>query len=266
MSEINEKVEVNAIYIQKLVTENKYLRVECNGLKNRLSKIETSQLSNNVIVTGIPEQTWEPYECTKQRVYDTISSAIATSDPSKVDTALDEARAMDIAYCTRVGKYRPNHNRSISVTFTRWDDKERVMLIKNKLPTGIYINNEYPLHVKRIRDTLRPILRLAKNNPRYKEKSKLEGDHLVINGTSFGICDLNKLPSDLAPYKAAQKEDSTHIAFHGELSPYSNFHRSNFVLDDHQFHLTEQWIHYFLAIVLQQIRYWQPQRLMSLSD
>ena len=243
VSEINEKVEVNTIDIQKLVAENKYLRGECDGLKNRLSKIETSQLSNNVIVTGIPEQTWEPYECTKQRVYDTISSAIIASDPSKENSALEEARAMDIAYCTRVGKYKPNHNRPISVTFTRRHDKERVMLIKNKLPTRIYINNEYPLHMKKIRDTLRP------SNPRYTEKSKLEGDHLVINGTRYGISDLNKLPSDLAPYKAAQKEDNSHIAFHGELSPYSNFHRSTFVLLDHQFHSTEQWIQYQKALL-----------------
>ena len=249
VSEINEKVEVNTIDIQKLVAENKYLRGECDDLKNRLSKIETSQLSNNVIVTGIPEQTWEPYECTKQRVYDTISSAIIASDPSKENSALEEARAMDIAYCTRVGKYKPNHNRPISVTFTRRDDKERVMLIKNKLPTGIYINNEYPLHVKKIRDTLRPILRLAKSNPRYTEKSKLEGDHLVINGTRYGMSDLNKLPSDLAPFKAAQKEDNSHIAFHGELSPYSNFHRSTFVLHDHQFHSMEQWIQYQKALL-----------------
>ena len=42
VSEINEKVEVNTIDIQKLVAENKYLRGECDGLKNRLSKIETS--------------------------------------------------------------------------------------------------------------------------------------------------------------------------------------------------------------------------------
>ena len=104
VSEINEKVEVNAIGIQKLVAENKYLRLECDGLRSRLSKIETSQLSNNVIVTGIPEQTWELYECTKQRIYNTISSAIAASDPSKENSALEEARAMDIAYCTRVGR------------------------------------------------------------------------------------------------------------------------------------------------------------------
>ena len=119
VSEINEKVEVNTIDIQKLVAENKYLRGECDGLKNRLSKIETSQLSNNVIVTGIPEQTWEPYECTKQRVYDTISAAIIASDPSKENSALEEARSMDIAYCTRVSKYRPNYNWPISVAFTR---------------------------------------------------------------------------------------------------------------------------------------------------
>ena len=60
VSEINEKVEVNTIDIQNLVAENKYLRGECDGLRSRLSKIETSQLSNSVIVMGIPEQTWEP--------------------------------------------------------------------------------------------------------------------------------------------------------------------------------------------------------------
>ena len=250
VSEINEKVEVNVTDIKKLVTENKHLRVECDGLKDRLSKLEISQLSNNIMVTGMLEQTWEPYECTKQRVYDTISSAISASDPSEKDTALDEAMAMDIVYCTGVGKYRPKYNRSISVTFIRCDDKEKVMSIKNKLPSGIYINNEYPLHVKRIRDTLRPIIRLAKNDPHYKEKSKLEGDHLVINGTNFGICDLDKLPSDLAPYKAAQKEDSCHIAFHGELGPYSNFHRSSFILKDQQFHSAEQWIQYQKALLI----------------
>ena len=71
--------------------------MECDGLRSRLSKIETSQLSNNVIVMGVPEQTWKPYECTKQRVYDTISSAIAATDPSKEDSALEEGKGN--GYC-----------------------------------------------------------------------------------------------------------------------------------------------------------------------
>ena len=32
----------------------------------RLSKIESSQLSNNVMITGLPEQQWKPYETTKK--------------------------------------------------------------------------------------------------------------------------------------------------------------------------------------------------------
>ena len=43
-----------------------------------------------------------------------------------------------------------------------------------KLPTGIYVNEEFPAHVKRDWDMLRPILKLAKSLPQYREKSKLE--------------------------------------------------------------------------------------------
>ena len=72
------------------------------------------QLSNNVIITGIEEQTWELVEVTKQRVYDTITSTIDASDGN---VTLDEAYKVDVAYCSRVGKYIPNVNRPITVTF-----------------------------------------------------------------------------------------------------------------------------------------------------
>ena len=98
------------------------------------------------------------------------------------------------------------------------------MSIRSKLPQGIYINNEYPLHIKHARDTLRPILRLVKSLPDYWEKSRMEGNHLEINGTIYGLHDLHKLQPALSGYKAAQKEDDHTIAFMGKLSPYSNFH------------------------------------------
>ena len=59
----------------------------------------------------------------------------------------------------------------------------------------------------------------------------LDGDKLVINGTRYGTVDIGKLPPDLAVYKAAQKEDDENIVFHGEVSPYSNFHRSPFTMN-----------------------------------
>ena len=73
---------------------------------------------------------------------------------------------------------------------------------------------------------------------------KLEGDKLVINRTKYGIEDLGKLPPNLSAYLVAKKSDSETIVFHGELSPYSNFHPSPFTINNKKFHSAEQWIQY----------------------
>ena len=115
---------------------------------------------------------------------------------------------------------------------------------KQNLPAGIYTNDEYPLHIKCTRDRLLPILRYAKSLPDYKDKCRLDGDKLIINGAILGIEDILKLPGDLAVYKAAEKTDVETITFHGELSPHSNFHRSPFTINNEMFHSAEQWIQY----------------------
>ena len=77
---------------------------------------------------------------------------------------------------------------------------------EKNLPDGIYINDEYPVKVWRNRDKLRPILRLAKSLPHYREKCKMSGDKLSINGVSYTVNDLNKLPPDLAEYLGTEGE------------------------------------------------------------
>ena len=118
------------------------------------------------------------------------------------------------------------------------------MGIKSKLPQGIYTNNEYLLHIKRVRDTLWPILRYAKTIPSYQDKCKIKGDHLVINRINYGIHDISKLPSERAAYKATQKEDDHYIAFHRELRPYSSFYQSKFTINNHSYFSSEQWIQF----------------------
>ena len=73
-------------------------------------------------------------------------------------------------------------------------------------------------------------------------------DRLIINGTSYGVDDIPTLPPDLAPYKAAEKSNDTHLVFSGELSPYSNLHRSPFTINGQQSHSSEQWIQYQKAL------------------
>ena len=83
---------------------------------------------------------------------------------------------------------------------------------------------------------------MAKSLPQYREKSRLQGDKLVINGTHYGVKDISRLPLDLAAYKAAQQTVSTTIVFHGELSPYLNFHSAPFVIDGQKFPTSKYYI------------------------
>ena len=49
----------------------------------------------------------------------------------------------------------------------------------------------------------------------------MENDKLAINRMKYGLEDLNKLPVELAPYKAAEKFNNQYTAFQGR--PTVNF-------------------------------------------
>ena len=66
----------------------------------------------------------------------------------------------------------------------------------------------------------------------------------MINGITYKVEDIPNLPLDLAAYKAAEKSNDSHLVFSGDLSPYSNLHRSLFIINRQNFHSTEQWIQY----------------------
>ena len=72
--------------------------------------------------------------------------------------------------------------------------------------------------------------------------------NIIINGAAYGVEDIPNLPPDLAAYKAAEKSNDTHLVFAGELSPYSNLHRSPFTLNGQQFHSSELQIQYQKAL------------------
>ena len=243
-NKLMEKIDHNSSKLADVAEENKQLHKENIALKDRIVKIELNQLGNNVIITGMQEQHWENYETTKERVYDTIAAAMG----GDASTALETARKVQITCCHRVGHYQVNKPRPISVTFEHREDKINLLQSKRNLPSGVFMNKEYPSHMKKNRDVLRPILKLAKGLPDYRELTKLQGDELIINGIPYGVKDLHWLPAELAAYKAAQKEDENMIVFRGELSPYSDFHPSPFIIEGQRFPTAEHWIQYSKAM------------------
>ena len=153
--ELTDKIEKNRIHLDKISSENLSLRKENNQLKTRLDALEQQQLSNNIILTCIPEGPFEPYATTKQRIYEMLATTISSGN---AEEDLNISKKIEITNCKRVGKYRVNYSRPISVTFAKKDDKESLLQNKRLLPDGIFANEELPLHIKQNRDKLRPIL------------------------------------------------------------------------------------------------------------
>ena len=208
-------------------------------------KIEQTQLGNNVIIAGFQEGPFEPYHTTKLCVQEMITTTLDSGD---ANADLEAAKNIEITCCSRVGKFKHNRERPILVTFMKRDDKEALLSCKRKLPNGIYAYEEYPLHIKQNQDQLGLILKLAKTLPQYREKSRLERDILIIHGTRYSINDLANLPSELAAYQLVEKSNETHLVLAGELSPYSNFHPSSFIINGQCFHSSEQWVQYQKAL------------------
>ena len=140
------KIESNSLQLTNIALKNQNLCKENKELWDRLTKVESTQLSNNIIITGIQEGPFEPYHTTILRVYEMITTTINSGDRQ---ADLETAKKVEITGCSRVGKYRHNRTRPISVTFKLCDDKELFLSCKCKLPAGIYANEEYPNSYKK---------------------------------------------------------------------------------------------------------------------
>ena len=113
--DLADKIDKNTTQLIEVSNENKILRKENEDLKTRLDHIEQNQLSNNVIITGIPEGPYEQYSTTKLRVQEMIAVTIDSGD---ADADLVKAKGIEITSCTRIGRFRHNIARTISVTFS----------------------------------------------------------------------------------------------------------------------------------------------------
>ena len=144
--ELIDKIDRNTTKLVEISQENRILCKENESLKSRLDHIKQNQLSNNVIITGIPEGPYEQYGITKLRVQEMIAVTIDSGDR---EDDLTKAKEIDITSCNRVGRYKHNVARPISVTFATRDDKESFLSGKWKLPSGIFANKELPPHIKK---------------------------------------------------------------------------------------------------------------------
>ena len=106
----------------------------------------------------------------------------------------------------------------------------------------MFLDRKYTPEIEHQCKLLRHILKLAHSKDEYKGKCKLEDNYLVIHDIKYATGDLHKLPNDLSGYHASSKSDDETTVYFGELSPFSNFHKSPFQLSRKSYFCSEQFI------------------------
>ena len=95
------------------------------------------------------------------------------------------------------------------------------------------------------RKRLYPIYKHALTIDKYKGKVSMQGDRLVINSKIYTVepyNNLDKLPKDLQPRSACEIEDENTLVYFGMHSPFSNFYKCDFTVDNVHYCCTEQYI------------------------
>lgn len=217
---------------EELSRENDKLRSENQTLSERLLKLECHQRRNNIIFEGIAEQEEGDDNCL-QKVRDLIKDL-----PNVPNN-------MKISRCHRVGPYRPGQTRGVICHIHWYGDKLLLYKNKRRLPMGVKIHDDYPPEIEERRRALKPILKAALGIDHYKGNTFLSVDKLIVNKTTYTyapIYNLDQLPEDINPASVCEKRDEDTLVYFGIGSPLSNFHKSEFKIDNTLYTCNEQYI------------------------
>ena len=110
-----------------------------------------------------------------------------------------------MTYCKQIGKYKVNKTRPIAISFLNYEDQEYLLKLKKSLPKGIYMDEEYPSEVRKVRAKLYPIFKCTTQLESYKGKCKMLYDSILIDCIKYCITDLLKLSDDINPLKTSPK-------------------------------------------------------------
>ena len=242
----NPVVLSNASSIHALKEENstlkkeiQYLAAEQSKLKTQMTRIESKSLEYTLIIRGIREEPKETEELCCDKIYRELANTISGSDPEE---RYITAKTLTIRKCRRLGKFKRDRIRPISVEFVHKEDRSYVLENRSYLSEGVFADKEYPPEIDRVRRSLLPILRAAKRLDKYKDQSRMNYDRVVIQGKDYTLNNLHELPEDINSFKATSKMDDSTVGFFREANPLSNFHPAKFSFNGETYISSEQFI------------------------
>ena len=235
----DQKIERSVVSVDTVNRKLQRNEMKQKKIEDRLSIIEDQLLAKNLIFQGIYETEYEDANDIRGYVIRAISNTMPGED---LDEKRTNAKCTSIDQIERMGRYNPQRVRPVKVKFTDKSDVDHVLKNKRKLPEGVYVDREYSKATEKERRLLRPVLKKARKMPKYHQKCRMEGTHVVLDGTHYHRENIHTLPPELAAEKVTSETNSEVMAFFGELNPLSNFHPCTFVYEGETFHSSEQLI------------------------
>ena len=158
----NPVIQLNTGNIHALKEENtrlnkelQYLAAEQAKLKVQMTQLETRNLEYTLIMRGIREEPKETEDICRDKIYRELANTIAGSDPEERYTT---AKTLTIRKCRRLGKFKRDQIRPVSIEFVHKEDRTYVLENRSYLSEGIFVDKEYPVEIERARRSLLPIL------------------------------------------------------------------------------------------------------------
>lgn len=226
--EASHKSTENEKRIEKLESENMFLKEKLKALEERVVKQESYSRRDNLLLHGIQEKKGE--NC-GDIVLDTLS---------KIGINLPQ-RAFVRVHRNPPGPYTPGKNRPIIAKFHHFQDRQAVWQSRKNLPGELYITEDFPKEISQRRRNLTPILALAKTVPTVKA-ARLVEDKLLLDGTVYTTDKLHTLPEEIRSKSTSTLTKDGVVAFSSASAPLSNLYPCDITMQGHKYSSVE---HYY---------------------
>ena len=145
--------------------------------------------------------------------------------------------------CHRLGNLAA-FRRPVIVRFSNYKDKLIVWDAKFKLTDHRFsVSDNFSRDTEFRRRKLFAIYKKAKTMDKFKKKTTLNGDILVVDSVRYSIDNLQMLPPELNPRQFGEKSNGTHLVFggiHSDHQPFTNWYPSKLCYKEHRFGSVEQ--------------------------
>ena len=209
------------------------LTVQYQSLQERQVKFETQMREQNMIFDGINETFGENPGLLHNKIVSVLDHMMVFGG---------NGSTIPFSKIERLGPYVRGRNRPIICHFARYYDVELLMKNRSQLPNNVYVREDFPTQIEDRRRILRPIFNKAKKTDQFKGKCRLVYDKLILDGKTFSVNNLDKLPKNLQPRSMAERHCEDTVVFFTKGSPFSNFYAASFVKDQITYVNNEQYI------------------------